>query len=171
VLDTLIDLNFLSFMEYSAGVEGLQFVRVDADSETFRKEMTDEEKKQAEESAASLTDLFKAATGNDTLTLKLESLKDEALPAMLVQDEQGRRFSEMGRIYGQDFKLPEQLTLVLNSENAVVKSLTQSADEEKNQLLAAHIYDLARMSTRPLEKDEITTFLSRSNKLLEMLCK
>ena len=171
VLDTLIDLNFLSFMEYSAGVEGLQFVRVDADSETFRKEMTDEEKKQAEESAASLADLFKAATGNDTLTLKLESLKDEALPAMLVQDEQGRRFSEMGRIYGQDFKLPEQLTLVLNSENAVVKSLTQSADEEKNQLLAAHIYDLARMSTRPLEKDEITTFLSRSNKLLEMLCK
>ncbi|MBP3541988.1 MAG: molecular chaperone HtpG [Clostridia bacterium] len=171
VLDTLIDLNFLSFMEYSAGVEGLQFVRVDADSETFRKEMTDEEKKQAEESAASLADLFKAATGNDTLTLKLESLKDEALPAMLVQDEQGRRFSEMGRIYGQDFKLPEQLTLVLNSENAVVKSLTKSADEEKNQLLAAHIYDLARMSTRPLEKDEITTFLSRSNKLLEMLCK
>ena len=171
VLDTLIDLNFLSFMEYSAGVEGLQFVRVDADSETFRKEMTDEEKKQAEETAASLADLFKAATGNDTLTLKLESLKDEALPAMLVQDEQGRRFSEMGRIYGQDFKLPEQLTLVLNSENAVVKSLTQSADEEKNQLLAAHIYDLARMSTRPLEKDEITTFLSRSNKLLEMLCK
>ena len=35
--------------------------------------------------------------------------------------------------------------------------------------MAAQLYDLARMSTRPLEKDEVTAFLARSNKLLEML--
>ena len=43
VMDALIDLNFLSFMEYSAGVEGLTFARVDADSQTFQKEMSEEE--------------------------------------------------------------------------------------------------------------------------------
>lgn len=53
----------------------------------------------------------------------------------------------------------------------MVRSLIASGDEEKRPLIAAQLYDLARMSTRPLEKDEITTFLSRSNKLLEMLCK
>ena len=169
VMDALIDLNFVSFMEYSAGVDGLKFARVDADSDTFTKELAEEEKKQNEEKEKTLADLFKAATGKEDLTVKLSALKDEALPAMLTQEEQGRRFSEMSRIYGQDFKMPEMHTLVLNASNAVVKSLMEAESGEKRDLMAAQLYDLARMSTRPLEKDEITAFLNRSNRLLEML--
>ncbi len=172
VMDALIDLNFLSFMEYSSGVEGLTFARVDADSQTFQKEMTEDEKKQSEEDEKKLADVLHKATGKEDLTVKLASLKDESLPAMLTQEEQGRRFSEMSRIYGQDFKLPETHTLVLNVANPVVKSLISGeADEETRGLIAAQLYDLARMSTRPLEKEEVTTFLSRSNKLLELLSK
>lgn len=170
VMDALIDLNFLSFMEYSAGVEGLTFARVDADSQTFQKEMTEDEKKQSEEDEKKLADVFHKATGKEELAVKLASLKDESLPAMLTQEEQGRRFSEMSRIYGQDFKLPETHTLVLNAANPVVKSLLSGdADEDTQRLIAAQLYDLARMSTRPLEKGEVTAFLSRSNKLLELL--
>lgn len=172
VMDALIDLNFLSFMEYSSGVEGLTFARVDADSQTFQKEMTEDEKKQSEEDEKKLADVLHKATGKEELTVKLASLKDESLPAMLTQEEQGRRFSEMSRIYGQDFKLPETHTLVLNAANPVVKSLISGeADEETRGLIAAQLYDLARMSTRPLEKEEVTAFLSRSNKLLELLSK
>ena len=172
VMDALIDLNFLSFMEYSSGVEGLTFARVDADSQTFQKEMSEEEKKQSEEDEKKLADVLHKATGKEDLTVKLASLKDESLPAMLTQEEQGRRFSEMSRIYGQNFKLPETHTLVLNAANPVVKSLISGeADEETRGLIAAQLYDLARMSTRPLEKEEVTAFLSRSNKLLELLSK
>ena len=172
VMDALIDLNFLSFMEYSSGVEGLTFARVDADSQTFQKEMTEDEKKQSEEDEKKLADVLHKATGKEDLTVKLAPLKDESLPAMLTQEEQGRRFSEMSRIYGQDFKLPETHTLVLNAANPVVKSLISGeGDEETRGLIAAQLYDLARMSTRPLEKEEVTTFLSRSNKLLELLSK
>ena len=172
VMDALIDLNFLSFMEYSSGVEGLTFARVDADSQTFQKEMTEDEKKQSEEDEKKLADVLHKATGKEDLTVKLASLKDESLPAMLTQEEQGRRFSEMSRIYGQNFKLPETHTLVLNAANPVVKSLISGeADEETRGLIAAQLYDLARMSTRPLEKEEVTAFLSRSNKLLELLSK
>ena len=172
VMDALIDLNFLSFMEYSSGVEGLTFARVDADSQTFQKEMTEDEKKQSEEDEKKLADVLHKATGKEDLTVKLASLKDESLPAMLTQEEQGRRFSEMSRIYGQNFKLPETHTLVLNAANPVVKSLiSEEADEETRGLIAAQLYDLARMSTRPLEKEEVTAFLSRSNKLLELLSK
>lgn len=172
VMDALIDLNFLSFMEYSSGVEGLTFARVDADSQTFQKEMTEDEKKQSEEDEKKLADVLHKATGKEDLTVKLASLKDESLPAMLTQEEQGRRFSEMSRIYGQDFKLPETHTLVLNAANPVVKSLISGeTDEETRGLIAAQLYDLARMSTRPLEKEEVTAFLSRSNKLLELLSK
>lgn len=172
VMDALIDLNFLSFMEYSSGVEGLTFARVDADSQTFQKEMTEDEKKQSEKDEKKLADVLHKATGKEDLTVKLASLKDESLPAMLTQEEQGRRFSEMSRIYGQNFKLPETHTLVLNAANPVVKSLISGeADEETRGLIAAQLYDLARMSTRPLEKEEVTAFLSRSNKLLELLSK
>jgi len=168
VMDALIDLNFLSFMEYQGGVEGLQFARVDADSDTFTKDQTEDEKKANEAKEADLLNVFKAATGKEELTVKLTALKDESMPALLTQDEQGRRFGEMSRIYGQDFKMPEMHTLVLNASNAVVKSL-MNAEGEKRDLMAAQLYDLARMSTRPLEKDEVTAFLTRSHKLLEML--
>ena len=90
VMDALIDLNFLSFMEYSSGVEGLTFARVDADSQTFQKEMSEEEKKQSEEDEKKLADVLHKATGKEDLTVKLASLKDESLPAMLTQEEQGR---------------------------------------------------------------------------------
>ncbi len=171
VMDALIDLNFLSFMEYQGGVEGLQFARVDADSDTFIKDQTEDEKKQNEAKEADLLNVFKAATGKEELQVKLTALKDESMPALLTQDEQGRRFSEMSRIYGQDFKMPEMHTLVLNATNAVVKNLMAAEDGEKRNLMAAQLYDLARMSTRPLEKDEVTAFLNRSHKLLELLAK
>ena len=171
VMDALIDLNFLSFMEYSAGVEDLKFVRVDADSDPFTKELTEAEKKENEAHEAEMLKLFQTATGNNDLSVKLTALKDEGMPAILTQEEQGRRFGEMGRIYGQDFRMPESHTLVLNASNPIVKSLVDSEEGEKRELMAAQLYDLARMSTRPLEKDEVTAFLSRSNKLLELLAK
>ena len=171
VMDALIDLNFLSFMEYQGGVEDLKFARVDADSDTFTRDQSDDEKKLNEGREAAMLELFKAATGKDDLAVRVTALKDGSMPAILTQDEQGRRFGEMSRIYGQDFKLPEMHTLVLNAENAVVQSLLTAEAGEKRDLMAAQLYDLARMSTRPLEKDEITAFLTRSNRLLELLAK
>jgi len=169
-LDTLIDLNFVSFIEYSAGVEGLSFARVDADAATFTKEeAADEAKKQTEESEKALKTLFDTATGNKELEIKLQTLTDEDTSALLVQDEQGRRFSDMSKIYGQDFKMPERHTLVLNRADSVVQRLLSEEDAETKSLIAAQLYDLARMSVRPLEKDEITAFLNRSNKLLKLV--
>ncbi|MDD3213304.1 MAG: molecular chaperone HtpG [Eubacteriales bacterium] len=172
VMDSLIDLNFVSFIEYSAGVEDLHFTRVDADAATFTKdeETADEEAKKAQEDEQTkLKELLKAATGNESLEVKLQTLTYQDTPALLVQDEQGRRFSDMGKIYGQDFKMPEQHTLVLNRANNIVQTLMTAEDEEKRKLIAAQLYDLARMSTRPLEKEEITAFLKRSNQLLGMI--
>ncbi|HPR77984.1 MAG TPA: molecular chaperone HtpG, partial [Candidatus Limiplasma sp.] len=172
VLDALIDLNFVSFIEYSAGIEGLSFARVDADAATFTQEepAADEDTKKAlEADQEKLKSLFKDATGSDTLQIKLQTLTDADTSALLTQDEQGRRYSDMSKIYGQDFKLPEQHTLVLNRANTVVQTLLTEDDSEKRRLIAAQLYDLARMSTRPLEKEEITQFLKRSNQLLSML--
>lgn len=170
VMDALIDLNFISFIEMNGGESDLHFVRVDADTETFRKEKTEEEKAEAEKQAESLKELFHGISGDHELEVKLEALTDADLPAMLTQDEQGRRFNDMSRIYGQSFKMPQTTTLMLNTENPVVKYLLrEDAEEERKQMLAAQLYDLSRMSTRPLEKDEITAFITRSAKLMSMI--
>ena len=170
VLDTMIDLNFVSFMEYSGNVEGLAFTRVDADAAAFTEEQSEEAQKALEDKQKELLALFRKATGKEDLELALQKLTDDAIPALLVQDEQGRRFSEMSKMYGQDFKMPERFSLVLNQGNGVVQSLLAAEDGDRRDMIANHLYDLARMSTRPLEKEEITAFLARSHKLLEMLC-
>lgn len=172
VLDSLIDLNFVSFMEYSAGVEGLHFVRVDGDAATFTKEEAEadeETKKQNEENEKALKALFDEATGNKELEVKLQTLTDADTSALLVQDEQGRRFSEMSKIYGQEFKMPERHTLILNRTDGIVQRLLTETDTDVKSMIAAQLYDLARMSVRPLEKEEITAFLARSNKLLKLV--
>ena len=171
VMDALIDMNFISFMEYSGNADGLQFARVDADAATFTEELDEASKQAAEADEAKLGELFKSALDNDTLSLKLQKLADASLPALLTQDEQGRRFSEMSKMYGQDIKMPEQHTLVLNCDNDVVQNLLSAEDSETKNLIACQLYDLARMSTRPLEKEEVTAFLTRSNKLLELVSK
>lgn len=135
VMDALIDLNFLSFMEYSSGVEGLTFARVDADSQTFQKEMTEDEKKQSEEDEKKLPTCCTRLPARRISPSNSLPSRMKACPPCLPREEQGRRFSEMSRIYGQDFKLPETHTLVLNAANPVVKSLISGeADEETRGL-------------------------------------
>ena len=110
VMDTLIDMNFMSFMEFGGGNEGLQFVRVDADVSGLTEES--EEGKDIDQPA--MEKLFRDALNNQELTVKLEALSDRALPLMLVEDEQVRRYKEMSAMYGQDFGFPSKYTLVLN---------------------------------------------------------
>ncbi len=166
VLDALIDLNFVSFLEYSGSGDSVTFARVDADASSFTQE-GDSKALEAEEKK--LSELFKAALDKQDLVLKLQKLTDASLPALLVQEEQSRRFTEMSKLYGQDFKMPEQYTLVLNEASPVVQGILSAPEGEKRDLMIQQLYDLARMSTRPLEKDEVTAFLGRSHKLLELL--
>lgn len=171
ILDTLIDNNFISFMEYSGGIEELKFVRIDADIDGLagEKEHSEEELKEQQET---LQNLFRKALAKDDLTVHVRELADENLPCVMLQDEQGRRFAEMSRIYGQSFGMPEKVTMVLNANNVVVQTLlNRDAEDENTVMIAKQMYDLARMSTKPLEEDEITEFLKRSNNLLAMLIK
>jgi len=67
---------------------------------------------------------------------------------------------------------PEE-TLVLNRSNGLVKHLLSMTEKEEKKedvsLLCHQIYDLALMSHRPLSSEEMTSFIDRSNTLLEKL--
>ena len=166
VMDHIIDGNFLSFMEYSGGEEELSFARVDADVSGLTEE-TDEGKELDQEA---LQTLFRKALEQEELTVQLAALADADLPAMVTEDEQMRRMKEMSRLYGQSFGFPDRYTLVLNRRNATVAALAaRDAEDETTKLLCQQVYDLARMAAQPLEADEITAFLARSQKLLGMI--
>ncbi len=170
VMEHLIDGNFQSFLEYSGnqGEEGVQFARVDADVSGLREE-SDEG---ANVDQAKLAEMFRKAIGQEKLPVSLEALSDETLPAIVTEDEQMRRMKEMYRAYGQSFMLPDRCTLVLNRRNATVQALAErDPEDEMTMLFCRQLYDLARMSAKPLEAEEITEFLKRSQKLVEMAVK
>ncbi len=167
VMDTLIDINFMSFMEYSgdSGDKAVQFMRVDADV-TGLKEDSEEGKDLQQED---LQKLFRDALGSQELEVKLEALADKDLAAMLTEDEQMRRFKDMSALYGQSMAMPDKHTLVLNRQNPVIRALAAMEEGDRSKLLCQQVYDLARLSAQPLEADSLKEFLKRSNQIVALL--
>ena len=164
VMDTLIDINFMGFLENAEGVE-LSFVRVDSDTAGLVEES--EEGKDLDQ--AQIQTSFREALDNKELEVMLESLADAELPAMLTEDEQMRRFKEMSVVYGQSFAMPDRYTLVLNRRNPTIQRVALMEDGEIKRMMQQQIFDLAKLSSRPLEKDELKDFLKRSSKIMEVM--
>lgn len=165
LLDTLIDNNFTSFMEYTEREQKLKFLRVDAAADG----LTDEGEPMAEDDLKRLGEMFKKATGDDSLSVEAKPFKSDDLIAMITVDEQSRRLTEMSRQWGRDMNLPEKRTLVLNRKHPVVQYLEKQEDGERTQQLCAQVFDLAEMARQPLVADRMVEFLRRSNALLTML--
>jgi molecular chaperone HtpG len=165
VLDTMIDMNFMSFMEYGGGKGECSFTRVDADVTGLTQE-SDEGK---DLNGDALQKLFRDALENQELTVKLEALSDSELPVMLLEDEQMRRYKEMSVVYGQAFDMPSKFTLVLNRTNPTVRALAAMEPGELPAFLCKQLYDIARLSSRPLEAGDLKAFLARSNQMVARL--
>jgi molecular chaperone HtpG len=164
IMDTLIDVNFMSFLEYAGGAD-MQFMRVDADVKGLQAET--EEGKELDREA--LEKRIREVLEQPELVVQLEALSDPDIPGMLTEDEQLRRFKDISRIYGEKNSLPERYTLVLNRANKSVQAIAAMEEGEKQQLLIEQVFDLARLSSRPLEGEELKGFLKRSNRLIDLL--
>ena len=165
VMDTLIDMNFMSFMEFGGGNDGLQFVRVDADVSGLTEES--DEGKDIDQSA--MEKLVRDALGDQELTVKIEALSDHNLPVMLTEEEQVRRYKEMSAMYGQDFGFPSKYTLVLNRLCPTIRALASMEEGDVSHLLCKQLFDLARLSSRPLEAEDLKDFIARSNELVALM--
>ena len=169
ILNTIIDGNFMSFLEYQGEeADRFSFARVDADIDGLKEES--EEGKDLD--ADALQAMFRKALGKDDLEVKLESLGDPEMTAMVTEDEQMRRYKDMSRIYGERFPIPDRFTLILNRRNETVQALSgRDPEDETTKMICCQVYDLARMAAQPLEAEEITAFLERSRKLLGRVVK
>ena len=164
LLDTMIDNNFISFMEYS-GKSEIRFQRVDASMEGLT-----EQSETDEEALKALEALFRKELGDEQLAVQMEKFKSDEMPAMITVEEQSRRFTEMSKAWGGNYNLPEKRTLVLNSAHPLVGYLkTADAEQELTRMVCLQVADLAEMSRQMLSPDRMVAFLERSNKLLTLL--
>ena len=165
VLEHAIDVNFVSYMEYSAGADSkFKFCRVDAELDSLTAE-GDGETLDSEK----LTGLIREAAGKDDLEVSVKPLANETIPLMLIEDEQMRRFSDMSRIYGRsEFAMPSKFSVVLNSRSATVKKLAEREKDERSVLLTRQLMDLAELSRQPLEAEKMTEFIRRSMEIVEL---
>ena len=115
---------------------------------------------------------MREAAGKDDLSVEVKPLANEQVPLMLLEDEQTRRFNDMGRIYGRtEFTMPEKTSVVLNSRSAAIQSLSEREKDETSALLMKQLYDLAELSRQPLEAERMTAFIRRSMELVELAAK
>ena len=167
VLDQAIDVNFTSYMEYSAGEkeeDRIRFCRVDAELDS----LTGEEEGEALDGEM-LTGLMREATGKDDLAVEVKALANDKVPVMLIEDEQTRRFNEMGRIYGRsEFTMPAKYNVVLNSRSKTIRKLAARGRDERSMLLSRQLYDLAELSRQPLAAEQMTEFIRRSMEIVEL---
>ena len=168
-----IDNPYITMME--ARDDKVKFARIDSDvSANFKGEALSEEDEK--KYTDSLTETFKKALGVEEIKIKVESLKDENVSSMLTQSEADRRMAEMMKMYseagmggmGMNFGQNAE-TLVLNSNNKLVKYVLDNPDEEITPTICCQLYDLAVLANKPLTAEELTRFVSRSNEILAKL--
>ena len=172
ILDHNIDTSFISQLEQRN--EHYKFMRIDADVTESLKDETSAEDLRAE--TDTLTDVFKKALNNDKLTVKVEKLKNADIASVITLSEEGRRMQDMMKMYGMAGMDPnmfgaEGQTLVLNANNDLVKYVAEHADGENTKIICEQLYDLAMLSHAPLSPEQMTGFIARSNKIMELLAK
>ncbi|NLG89034.1 MAG: molecular chaperone HtpG [Clostridiaceae bacterium] len=175
VLNTLIDNHFISFLE-SKNTD-LKFLRIDAEiTSNLKDEAKDEDEKEAKKINEKIEKLFKDVLGNKDLKIKVEKLKSESTPAMILLNEHSRRMQEMSRMFGgkdMSAMFPNEETLLVNRNhklvNALVQNIGNSEKEEDIKLLVRQIYDLAMLAHKPLDPEAMTAFVQRSIQLMEKI--
>ena len=174
IMTQTIDSPFITLLEQKN--ENVHFYRIDAElSDNFVGEELSEET--AKEYKDKLTATFETALDMKNLNVKVESLKDENTSSILTQPEETRRMQEMMKMYGMAgmdpsmFGQGEGETLILNSNNKLVKYVLDNPDSDNTATICCQLYDLAVLANRPLSAEAMTKFIARSNEILGILTK
>lgn len=161
VCDSFVDPHYISYIEYKESGK-FRFLRIDADVDAALKA----ENSADEEADKALADAFSKSLAVEGVTVKVERLKAQDVPAVINVAEFARRFGEMNAFYGMEgADADRDMTLVLNAANPVVQAFP-SLDEEKKTFVAKQVYYLAKLSYKKLSPDEMKDFSANSVQLL-----
>ncbi len=175
ILTHNIDQPFVQQLESKN--QDVKFMRIDADlTDEFKEEVSEDDRKVIEEQTTTLSELFKKVLNKETLEVKVEKLKNEATSSMLTVSEETRRMQDMMKMYSMNGMGMGPMgdmgeTLILNSNNKLVKYILENRDADNTPMICEQLYDLAKIANQPLAPEEMTKFVERSNRILEVLAK
>lgn len=174
ILTHNIDSPFVQQLEQRN--ENIRFERIDGDlTETFKEEVSEHEQETFKETTDTLVETFRKVMNNDKLEVKVEKLKNDNVASMMTVSEQSRRMQDMMKMYGMSgmdasmFDAPQ--TLILNANHDLVKYVVENKEGDLTDLICRQLYDLAMLSNKPLNAEEMTAFIGRSNEILMKLTK
>ena len=175
ILTHNIDQPFISQLESKN--EGVHFMRIDADvTDTMKAKTSKKTQEELDKQAESLGTILKKALKNDKLTVKVEKLKNKKIASMITLSEESRRMQDMMKMYsmpGMDMGIfgNEGETLIVNANHPLVQYVSEHQEGENVKMICEQLYDLAKLQHAPLNPDEMTRFISRSNDIMMMLAK
>lgn len=173
ILSHNIDSAFITQLEQRNPT--IRFQRIDADvTEHVKEEVAEEDREAFKKVSDSLIEIFRKELGNDKLDVKIEKLKDDNVASMITLSEQSRRMQEMMKMYGMagmGMDMGGESTLILNANHPLVTYVVEHKDSENTNIICKQLYDLAMLAHKPLNPDEMTAFVKRSNEIMMMLTK
>ena len=167
-----IDTPFISQIEQRN--EKVKFQRIDADlTETFKQEVAEDEEEAFKTATEALVEIFRNALAKEQLDIKVEKLKNDSVASMMTLSEEARRMQDMMKMYGMAGMpgMDSEVTLVLNANHPLVKYVLEEKDGEHTELFCKQLYDLALLGNKPLNPEEMTEFIRRSNEIMLLLTK
>ena len=176
IADTMIDQHFLPFLEMESGRK-YKFQRIDSDISAHLVDdsasSTIVDPKDRKNTVEKIQDLFKKHLTRTKVKVRIEAL-NSTVPAVLLFDENMRRFKEMSRMnpYASAMEpTDDDHTLVVNQNSPAVKGLLGiaaggSAREAEVQMMVDQIYDLAFLQQGKFTPEAMQRFIDRSATLM-----
>ena len=170
IFDLVMDSQYLAALEHYRS--DVKFIRVDAGVTDIIKEEFPTDKP---ELADNVIEMIKKVSSEDNLTVNIEALKNEEVPAILSVSEESRRMQDMMKLYalgGDNIgAFPLEYTLTLNSSSPLCQKLISMINDNspQSELFTSYIYKLALISHRKLSASELNDFLADCYKILELI--
>lgn len=161
VFDNPLDVRLAESIEQYRADDKIRFRRIDADLDALKGE--------GDEKPEKAIALFSAFSDEHCkLTVEAHPLSDTETPALLTVSEETRRMQDFMRMYADASTpaMPTEATLVLNTNCEIIRRLDRGDYGDDTDTVARQIYSLALLSGRPLEAEEMKTFLRDSYRLL-----
>ena len=164
--------HFIQFLESKDSK--IKYVSVDSElsdilvDDSKKSTVVDKENKTEDDK---LIEIFKKQLNDDKLKIEVKSLKSESISGMVLESEYIKRMKTMNQ-FMKSTSAPafEDLTLVINSNNHLVKNITKLSNTPGKETLLSqlctHIFDIAKMSKQQLTGEQMQKFISRSNELM-----
>jgi molecular chaperone HtpG len=168
-METIVDAGFLNQMEMKW--DQVQFTRVDSDIiDNLIDKQEAAESVLGTEEVEKLKGLFDKPAPSLNVTVEVKGLSTDAPPVVATRPEFMRRMKDMaamqgpmGAFYAQ---MPDEVTLTVNGNHPIYKTILAEADGQKQQNLVHNLADLALLSQGLLKGNGLTEFINRSVALM-----